>query len=386
MEEKPIEFPVRGIDLARAFVRQTGETTARAVNVRAFDPLEDRHRGGSRDGLARWIDDALAGEIQGIGAVAATGEEFVIGYYPFQWPDFVVNTSNFAPVRPGGSGEPQLPGLVPELSWSPGATSLYEDEAFGVTHYNPAALDPRDDTPLAGTFAFDVLIGSLFGHVATRQVIATFTPTDTATFRKGQTAFTFRRKKTPTKVAWTPPSSVDKDTVVDGSILSAVGQDKGTSALVAGTIYYDAWYFDPETGDRVALSPVDGATLGVATIYYFVALFKPTNATRYNSSRLEVTIAVTETGGSGTGPYTFRARDLWPSVFVFGHVASTVDVYDSTMVLANSVAFGAMDLDLFNSLVEGGYTEDSPAPGPVIVSVADNMELDGGGLGTWAYS
>jgi hypothetical protein len=165
MEEKPIEFPVRGIDLARAFVRQTGETTARAVNVRAFDPLEDRHRGGSRDGLARWIDDALAGEIQGIGAVAATGEEFVIGYYPFQWPDFVVNTSNFAPVRPGGSGEPQLPGLVPELSWSPGATSLYEDEAFGVTHYNPAAVDPRDDTPLAGTFAFDVLIGSLFGHV-----------------------------------------------------------------------------------------------------------------------------------------------------------------------------------------------------------------------------
>lgn len=379
MEETPIQFPVRGIDLARAFVRQTGETTARAVNVRAFDPLEDRHRGGSRDGLARWIDVALPAEVQGIGVVLATGEEFVIGYYPFEWPAFVVNPTNFAPVRPGGSGEPQLPGLVPSLSWSPGATSLYEDEAFGLTHYNPVALDPRDDSPLAGTFGFDVAIGSLFGHVATRQVVATFTPTDTATFRKGQSKYTFTRKKTRTYVDWSPTTSVAVNTVLDGTILNATGKNRDDDTSVAGTVYYDLYGPDGE-----AIAPADGATLDQENATYtIVALFKPTDAVRYDSSRK--TVSFTTDAVVGGPPYTFTAYNLYYSGFIFNYVPSLVDIRDSGGNLFNTVGFAEFHPSLYSTLVSGGNDSLNPWPGPLVLTVGDYNDPDGGGMGTWHY-
>lgn len=378
MEETPLQFPVRGIDLARAFARQTGETTARAVNVRAFDPLEDRHRGGSRDGLTRWIDAALPAEIQGIGAVASTGEEFVIGYYPFHWPGFIVNPTNYAPVRPGGSGEPQLPGLVPTLAWTPDKSALYEDEAFAVGELDATATDPRDLSSLAGTFSYDPAAGTLFGHVATRTVTVTFTPTDTATFRKAQTTYTFHRKKTLTYVDWSPTTSVAVNTVLDGAILTAAGKNKDDDTSVAGTVTYDL--FGP---DGLAIAPADGATLDQADVEYtIVALFTPTNATRYESSTK--TVVFTTDAAAGGPPYTFTARDIFHG-FVFNLAASTVDVRDSANVIVDSVPFSEIKPSLYTFLVAGGYTSGSPWAGPLTMTVGDYNAIDGGGTGTWHY-
>lgn len=62
--EKDIRFPGAGIDTSRAFVAQPNRpsydgtylrTTFDAENVRAFDAVQNRMRGGSRPGLAKYI-------------------------------------------------------------------------------------------------------------------------------------------------------------------------------------------------------------------------------------------------------------------------------------------------------------------------------------------
>jgi hypothetical protein len=66
---KTVHFPSAGLDLSVAFGQQPARetaavgyarTTADAVNVRAFEPLADRCRGGSRSGLRKYVP-ALCG-------------------------------------------------------------------------------------------------------------------------------------------------------------------------------------------------------------------------------------------------------------------------------------------------------------------------------------
>lgn len=69
-----LRFPVRGIDLSQGFASQPPGTTAHGVNVRAFDPLQARQRGGSRPGLARYVDAAMPGTgvIQELNSIVGT--------------------------------------------------------------------------------------------------------------------------------------------------------------------------------------------------------------------------------------------------------------------------------------------------------------------------
>lgn len=55
-----ISFPLKGVDTSTEYGEPRTGTTANAVNVRAFDPLLQRFRGGSRHGLLRYPDDQLA--------------------------------------------------------------------------------------------------------------------------------------------------------------------------------------------------------------------------------------------------------------------------------------------------------------------------------------
>jgi hypothetical protein len=296
MDDVPVQFPLSGLDASRAFARQAPETTAHAQNIRSYDRLEDRKRGGSRPGLTRWINGAMPGGVQGLGSVAATGEQFVIGYFPFEWPDFVLDPVNFGNVRSGGSGFPSIPGrVVPAITWSPSQTELYEDEAFGGAELNPVAKDPRDNSVVPGTFVFDPPSGTVFGHVDQRTVTATFTP-DSPSFRTARKTNVFTRKLTPTKVVWAPPTTVKHDTVIDGSILNAVGQVKSDGSALPGTVTYDIWYFDPDTGAKVYLFA--GATMHIVTVYYFLAHFTPDNRVRYKDSSqlslIEATNKLTE--------------------------------------------------------------------------------------------
>lgn len=76
-------FPFAGLDVSRSFgrqpVRQAGtrysRTTPHAYNVRAYDALDGRMRGGSRTGLAKYIATQVSSEnlIQGLGTVIGTG-------------------------------------------------------------------------------------------------------------------------------------------------------------------------------------------------------------------------------------------------------------------------------------------------------------------------
>lgn len=50
-----LPFPTKGIDLSAAFGLQAQGTTPVGQNVRAFDPLTARARGGQRPGLLKYI-------------------------------------------------------------------------------------------------------------------------------------------------------------------------------------------------------------------------------------------------------------------------------------------------------------------------------------------
>lgn len=56
-----IQFPTAGADLSSEFERQPPLTTPDAANVRAYDTLGERERGGSRPGLSKLIDATVNG-------------------------------------------------------------------------------------------------------------------------------------------------------------------------------------------------------------------------------------------------------------------------------------------------------------------------------------
>lgn len=58
-----LEFPLAGIDTSDEFARQTPGTTVAAVNVRAFEPLTGRGRGGARPGLTKYMPDPVDGVV-----------------------------------------------------------------------------------------------------------------------------------------------------------------------------------------------------------------------------------------------------------------------------------------------------------------------------------
>lgn len=57
MEKKNVEltYPVKGLDVTTEYQEQPADTTPQAANVRAFDSLAGRNRGGSRPGLLKYI-------------------------------------------------------------------------------------------------------------------------------------------------------------------------------------------------------------------------------------------------------------------------------------------------------------------------------------------
>lgn len=73
-----IPFPLAGLDLSAGFGEQRPGTTSEAVNVRGIEPLAERARGGSRPGLARYLDDQVPpseGEIQDLNLVILPSAE-----------------------------------------------------------------------------------------------------------------------------------------------------------------------------------------------------------------------------------------------------------------------------------------------------------------------
>lgn len=84
-QELDVHFPRAGIDTSGPFCRQPARqgpdgvyarTCRVGTNVRGFDALSGRYRGGSRSGLSRWIDARVAGQVwvvQGLDVVVTGG-------------------------------------------------------------------------------------------------------------------------------------------------------------------------------------------------------------------------------------------------------------------------------------------------------------------------
>lgn len=69
-QEIPMRFPLAGIDLSGRFSQQKprqmpdgdyARTTPVGQNVRSFEPTSERARGGSRPGLAKYLDQPVGG-------------------------------------------------------------------------------------------------------------------------------------------------------------------------------------------------------------------------------------------------------------------------------------------------------------------------------------
>lgn len=73
MAETPLEFPDKGLDVSQPVSAQPPLTTAQGANVRSFD-LAQRQRGGSRNGLVRYLDDPLPGLIQELNTVVSIND------------------------------------------------------------------------------------------------------------------------------------------------------------------------------------------------------------------------------------------------------------------------------------------------------------------------
>lgn len=75
-----IPFPSKGLDLRLAFSEQAEGTTPIGNNVRVFDPIQQRSRGGSRSGISKYVNSQLNGgqtPIQEINTVAYVNEQAI---------------------------------------------------------------------------------------------------------------------------------------------------------------------------------------------------------------------------------------------------------------------------------------------------------------------
>lgn len=59
-----LPFPYKGVDKGRAAHQQSPEVSPDMNNMRLFDTLDNRARGGQRSGLDKWGDGDLIGAAQ----------------------------------------------------------------------------------------------------------------------------------------------------------------------------------------------------------------------------------------------------------------------------------------------------------------------------------
>lgn len=90
-----MDFPEKGIDLQLPNSRRTPDTTDTAVNVRLYEALTHRARGGSRSGLSRYLPTALPGAIQELNTVVHI-EETATGGANFQEGDTTWTTISYS--------------------------------------------------------------------------------------------------------------------------------------------------------------------------------------------------------------------------------------------------------------------------------------------------
>lgn len=124
----PLEFPSKGIDVSVPNEEPAADTTDVGVNVRFFESVSERGRGGSRSGLSRYIDDQLPGVVQDLNVIVSVAGEAMGGFLPFDgwstsWPyGWLWEGSGGGPGEGGSSGQggfPPVPDRPPASETNP---------------------------------------------------------------------------------------------------------------------------------------------------------------------------------------------------------------------------------------------------------------------------
>lgn len=98
-------FPMSGVDLGRGISGQAQRTTPVGVNVRVFEPLSFRGRGGSRPGFSKFITQQLNGLIQELNLVVyADSSALPIPALDDPPPDLFTDPSTPGPPSSWGTG------------------------------------------------------------------------------------------------------------------------------------------------------------------------------------------------------------------------------------------------------------------------------------------
>lgn len=151
----PVRFPVRGIDLSDGISGQPPLTTAVGTNVRAFDSIGLRGRGGSRPGILPIPPGQVpagAHLIQHLNTVITTDANAV--------PDTTPDYPNPVFPNPSTPGSPEYWGYYPDGaprdtrspqdSFPPGGSGYTPNKNGKVTHhltiYGPSAVKNYSDT------------------------------------------------------------------------------------------------------------------------------------------------------------------------------------------------------------------------------------------------
>ncbi len=218
MNQKPIEaaesfvdmpFPVNGKDVSDAFDEQHPGTTASAMNVRTFEALTFRARGGSRAGLSKYIStrvDGAAHVIQHLQVIVDPQADALSANFDLTPPPdafFITDISTNVlggmfgaaydrnhnrSFREGGNGyqhNRHVPAtfakIYPIINWDNPA-DIFLGTALSATQLNATASAPGSGSPVAGSFAYSPTTGFIPPIGDAQPLTTTFTPTDTATY------------------------------------------------------------------------------------------------------------------------------------------------------------------------------------------------------------
>jgi hypothetical protein len=138
--EKDMPFPLQGIDLSQGHAYQRPLTCETGVNVRAFEPISNRARGGSRSGLSKYLPAQVpAGThlIQHLNTVDPSVDSALLDWN-LPWPDFTM---------PTGISLPPITWGIPDPDPADVTVATMDDPSTGAR--NPGRLVPVGGTGIA---------------------------------------------------------------------------------------------------------------------------------------------------------------------------------------------------------------------------------------------
>lgn len=201
-----IDWPMHGLDVTDEFAVQAPGTTTDCVNVRTFEAMTQRGRGGVRPGISRYIDQRVGGlvsPIQHLNYIVDPQAEALVAPDETIGLDFIPDpsTNNLRTRNPGlGEGpgiersvrrkgnarqtnrkRPSVGKVTPDINWSNPADILAGTPLSG-TQLNAIATDPSSHLAVAGVFTYTPPSGTVLGIGAAQNLHVNFAPTDTATY------------------------------------------------------------------------------------------------------------------------------------------------------------------------------------------------------------